>query len=524
MLNSGRKNGYQVEWLGIDFGSSKTSIVGMINENGKLMPVYFRNGKSVKFDTVMGVKRNGEDEDKRFFADTFAADFSAEWKVFDSLKEEFCIDSDLEIRTRDFFGAVLEKCKTQGNITYDFSQLKGITFGHPAYYEPGAQKKYCAKLKGILSEVFKIEQDKIQGYPEPVLASAAYQKSYGIVDGVKKNDVILVLDFGGFTMDIAVVQVTNHNDNKLELKQKAPSGSLPSSRVFMGKRMTDELCKEIYQSYEIHFDPAIEAAKCNAFSNPSAQPDVKSLKYTWPLPTGANQRFAVSYDEVANKQNGVTYVSLNGKKFNVEGKFVECYDYIKEYLDDCNVKEVNYVLFSGGTANIAQLRDYIIRKLKEDNCLSENLVVGETQTDDLSKRELWIDRKYRTASKVTICNASDIDAFRQLGKIIDGSDVEVSSDNVVAYGAAMLACGSIKVGDCKNLKVSNNAKSNAELIENYESERIRLKGLFLKINSVITRAHQKLKEFKKGNLSAEEMKREAGELVDFMEEKFPKLK
>ncbi len=522
MFDSGREKSCRVEWLGIDFGSSKTGIVGMVNENGKLMPVYFRNGKSVKFDTVMGVRRNGENEEKRFFADTFATDFSSSWEVFDTLKEDFCTDLGLEGRTRDFFGAVLEKCKTQGKITYDFSQLKGITFGHPAYYEPGAQKKYCAKLKGILSEVFEIEQDRIRGYPEPVLASAAYQKSYGIVDGVKKDDVILVLDLGGFTMDIAVVQVIKHIDDKLELKQKAPSGSLPSSRVVMGKRMTEELCKEIYQSYEIHFDENIEAAKCAAFSKPSDQPAVKHLKYMWPLADGANQNFAVSYDEVTNKQKGVTYVSLTGKKVNVEGKYVECYDYIKEYLDECNVKEVNYVLFSGGTANIEQLRDYIIGMLRDDNCLSESL--GETQIDDLSGQELWIDRKDRAASRVMICNASDIDAFRQFGKIVDGSGVEISSDNVVAYGAAMLACDSVKVGDCKNLKVSNNAKSNVELIEKYKSERLRLKGLFQQYNFVVTSAHRRLKGINKGDLSAEEMRREAGEIVDVMEKYFPKLK
>ena len=61
----------------------------------------------------------------------------------------------------------------------------------------------------------------MNGYPEPILGASAYQYAHRNDGKIREGDVVLVLDFGGYTLDIAVMKAVKGKNGVQLVKMRS---------------------------------------------------------------------------------------------------------------------------------------------------------------------------------------------------------------------------------------------------------------------------------------------------------------
>ena len=202
----------KIKYLGLDFGSSVTTVVGFDTDGN---PILFVPGDKPCFYSAIA-KRFSSDE-YVYFEEVFEKEKVADCSVYDDIKEAFISQKEIAVEfLKKVFTCVKEtsvvkmlRNSSNENVRYDFSCLETVCYGFPEYADECSKEEYCKGmdeiLPGILSEVFKKNDIKIISNGEPQLAALAYTHARG--NTFKRDDLVLVLDFGGHTLDMALLKV-----------------------------------------------------------------------------------------------------------------------------------------------------------------------------------------------------------------------------------------------------------------------------------------------------------------------------
>lgn len=340
--------------LGVDFGSSKTScIYGVDNGQKCMFPIM--KGESYRWDTAVYEGSNGTKYFSLAYGEAKNAKGDDNLKI--SLKEDI-VDREIgcKKRVKDFFEELLKKGTVHGEKTLstelgvkDTSEvvrsLDEIVCGHPAYFHPNHLEDYRACMKEVFGAKVKLIE-------EPVLAACYYHdQNYQKNNDYKPEieDKILVLDMGGYTMDVALLQIVEYVGKKTIKPIRC--GSYESTQVQMGKALTFNLAMQIYG--EERYDSAIENAKCRLLRREQPKEASVELQY------GGNQA-TIYFD-------GVKLATLGGLrqlKKNIEA----CIDgWLRHY--DVEKDEIKYVILTGGSSKIKVIQQHIEDFFKKNKVL-----------------------------------------------------------------------------------------------------------------------------------------------------------
>ena len=484
-----------VKYLGIDFGSSKTSVVGFVE--GQSAPVVFLNEERGVFSFPSAMR---EGKDKTYYFES-AYERGEDGKLYSGLKEELAVkdvETETKLRVRKFLAEIAKRVKSTGIITdgeeyFDFSQLKGICYGYPAYVGKGTISNYCRKMGEILKELFKPEGvgDKdfhVYKCPEPVLAACAYHQCRK--GEIHAGEKVLILDFGGYTLDVTLMEAVVDKGGEVKLVNMKSCVSVNNKKErygggFVGKDITMELCGIIYEKTDpdrVKFDFGVEKAKCEFFEKAYAEDgyvdgatDYKDGDgvVSYRLRYNATERISK-----ADEREGRFCVGFKGEKrakhIALDRNFNNVINMIKTYLGSINEDmqetfRISHVLFTGGTAKMKPLRDIVAEELKEWR---------ETVEGDFV---LWMDDR---SAKDVIWQPWDE----------DGKDARypLSSDSAVALGAALVAAG---VCEPSKDRATQKAGADKKKIASLTSENQKLKMQIA------------LEKLKLGTLSEEEIKK-----------------
>lgn len=439
----------KVKQLGIDFGSSKTSLVACYatrdeksqKEVNKFCIICEPRTSAPFFGSYMGEIRQDNVTSYLYFQDVFNSDSSAEVVLWDDLKKTF--PNNFE-HVKNFFAQIKNVVtkKREDGIYFDFSGLEKIVFGHPAYSEPGVASGYCKKMTQLLKTVFfENEKCEIIGCPEPVLAASAYDRvCVGRENRMKQGDVLLVIDLGGFTMDLALLQM-EYNKKALTVFQHIPSGSI-HGYVSMGQEMTRRITRVVYDDRSISFfDPKIESMKCELFKKDDCATRKTRRKYSISKYPKGKECFILRYSEdiniPSNLDDETICVTMKNGNYNIsiEDIYDSCADCIEHYLSNVSLKSSQnfHVLFTGGTSGIAELRNTILNRLRARYTIEEENVKVVGVQENINEIPF-------------MCENEDF-----------------STSNAVALGAAFVARGDVIFKTEKKLKSKPKSLSEEEI-------------------------------------------------------------
>lgn len=410
----------RIKHLGIDFGSSSTAVVGFAEEFDT--PILFDfNGDNYFRTAIAKLKEN-----KTYLYSLDAINLKAEHRddfiIHCDIKEKIKIKEEL---VRLYLTELLTRVKNTDckGASYDFSSLESVCYGHPEYlYRRGKDdfmKMMSKLLPTVVKKVFGIRRVEIFGEGEPQLACVAYhianmkRKDYPI----ERGEVILALDFGGYTLDMALLKADE--DGVLKQIKSESCEVLPGGT---GKTITNMICASVYTD-EV-FDDGVDRAKIALFT--TGEVSGVHLKYK-----KCGESISLKYLESARGRIYDT-VTVTEHRPNTADKSVsisvgEVYDsaagIVKEFLERGtgeDSKKITHLLFTGGTSRIARMRDHVIEEIKP--WLAPN------------RNELHIDR-YEDTKVLVRASSVDRDAYRWM------SDARISlkAEYAVAYGAALVA-------------------------------------------------------------------------------------
>ena len=234
---------------------------------------------------------------------------------------------------------------------------------------------------------------------------------------IERGEVILALDFGGYTLDMALLKADG--DGVLKQIKSESCEVLPGGT---GKTITNMICACVYADGV--FDDGVDRAKVPLFSKGEASG--VHLKYK-----KCGESISLKYVESAREKIYDT-VTVTEHRPNTADKSVsisvgEVYDraaeIVSDFLDKCtddDSKKITHLFFTGGTSRIARMRDHVIEEIKP--WLAPN------------RNELHIDR-YEDTKVLVRASSVDRDAYRWM------SDARISlkAEYAVAYGAALVA-------------------------------------------------------------------------------------
>ncbi len=438
-----------IKYLGIDFGSSSVSVVGYEDKDKEPIIFYDKLLNDKYFATAMTEDKTG------YFQ--YAFNTSADIAIIDSLKEDIGqgIRIDYVEEYMKVLFKIIKKCR-KDSIEYNFSTLKRVCFGHPTYTSPTNQSKYCENLRDIIfntcQSVFGTSQKiEIIYAPEPVLAVIAYNEAHQKVNEyknkIKDGDLILVADFGGYTLDMTVIQANKcPEDDSISICPITAPASIENGRmdIKMGKQITEELCIQIYKNSTILnvngekrdtplFDYSVEKSKTDFFQGNENDTTPQTMRVESTLTKDGKtkiKKFVLQKNQIGSSIKGDTiyvgiYTSEDDRSINIENCFIQCAEHINYYInlnkDRLNNKKVSHIIFTGGTARIKALRETVIRHICQDFIIPIPNV-------------LWVDKE------------TDDGALRIKDANKDKKYVKLASENVVALGAAVKAAWNTDVG------------------------------------------------------------------------------
>lgn len=428
---TGPKTVPQVKYLGIDFGSSNTSVVARVVKGKESCYVtFFDNGTYSSFATAMGERQ--EDGKYFFFSDACNGINNGALKPVEDLKERFSGEGIGD--GRRFLEAVIAAVKnaeTAEGERFDFSALESIGFGVPAYFDEREQNAYSENMRNVLSAAFDIDPKKIVCRAEPELAAVAYNASGkgGRRCVPHAGDGLLVLDFGGYTLDIAAMEfVEDASRRKLLLNSCSCGSYCTMNNLPMGKGITMEICEEVYGE-EARFDYKIDEAKCALFCGDRYDRiEVGEAPNRIRLRNGKYLQMRYRYGSGVQAEDNVVRVGMtpgDGQSecptLYLENEFDDWVGLIFDYLWNCKVradKGFRYILFTGGGSGMKPLRDKVLERMQ---ARYSNDPVG-----------LWMDEAAAASGELMLQTTAEMTEQRT---------VCVSSANAVALGGCLIASG-----------------------------------------------------------------------------------
>ena len=426
-----------IKYLGIDFGSSNTSVVGVCEKDSWKENVFLlTDTKHLNgvFPSIMLELPSDNPKPDDYFCFGKAKEMYNEDCIeegtqifYHTIKEDLLgTSNEAEARARIFFHRLIERLLKSDSLIkgedYDLSRLESVYFGFPAYYNEQVCKNYCEKMERILREVFEecLNKDvKIYGAPEPVLAGRAYNAANA--ENFHEGKTVLVLDLGGYTMDIALLTAEKDADETMQLRNSGCVSLEANSSVPVGKNITTNLKNKLYGERKCsHFDYGLDNSKCELFSGTKDHIDALA-SYLVNGEENVSYRLQYTVVESATGNDNVITIGFNGtpgtKNISFQTTTIDnAVGFIDWYLTKVYTKvdrKVDYVLFTGGTAKIKPLRDGILQGIKD-----------WLTPDKPQEAELLMDNNNFEFSSIT--------------------RDKLSSENAVALGAALTAAGICK--------------------------------------------------------------------------------
>ena len=427
----------KIKQLGLDFGSSITSVVGFAEGDDR--PILFDPSESSKSSCFFTAIAKAEcAEEYKYFAEAFAFGNKKDYRFSGTFKEKLEVEKEL---AASYLKKVFEQVRSSERRGYDFSGLELIGYGYPEYYNSEKAESYCKImddiLLGIVEDVFGIKpavksvRVKKKGSPksaeefvishgEPLLAAVAYKWAKERSGGgqvYNEGDLLLALDFGGHTLDMALVRIAK--GGALEpIKCKSHEISVSGT----GKRITGLICKRAKTK---ECDEGVECAKIALFSgNSTGMTSPVALKYQQGV------EVSLGYDE----HNHEVLIKLIRCGFQCEEKTVNLGDVYEEaalnivkFLENSDIpnNSIKHVLFTGGTSRISYLRNIILGMIRRWLVSTRNV----NQIDELRGQD-----SYRRGREIgLLLKASTARTY--------GSEVELplTAESAVALGAALVA-------------------------------------------------------------------------------------
>ena len=428
-----------IKQLGLDFGSSATTVVGFAE--GIPDPIVFTPRDKTCFFSALA-KRTDADEyvffDKAFenlpgykFHGEFKENITTESTfVYRYLKEVFT-----EVRDMKSNDGSERSSQVRGASDFDFSQLETVCYGYPEYADNENKIDYCNKMNEILptvlKEVFGKNDIKIISHGEPQLASLAYYCERRKKSDMNFNadDTMLVLDFGGHTLDIALVKIAREGMLKpIKCKSSQIMRSLGT-----GKTINSLISLQVEA---LPYDKGIEDAKRHLFNNkPNSGSErlfpLKYSRYDEDLEKYVDRSVLLTYNErgkyifVSEIVDGVT--TMDGKA-NISIVYNEACIFIEQFLKGAGIcpHSIKHLLFTGGTTRIQYLREEILNTIGEWLRSDCNVI----QTDQFGGNSDFV-----FYDPLTLLYTLPYISFTGL----PDKEYKISSENVVALGAALYA-------------------------------------------------------------------------------------
>ena len=444
---------HKIKYIGVDFGSSNTEIAG-VDAEGNVFVIPYDNYNE-GFDSVMSIDHLTNE--KLFFREAKKNAKKTD-DYLDRLKEELLggCEEDSINHVKEFFEQIAARVRSnksgssfrRDSDTFDFSEIESICFGHPAYYTPHIQDRYCEQMVDILSKTFGVKKRNISYLPEPVLAGTAYQyitKPAAIQDG----DVILVLDFGGHTMDLVLLQAKDMKNAKGETRRNLVQYAIPGSFyecVLMGKDITQKMCRYIYQSNLAPFDNNVEETKCKFFELYEKNGDQAvisaQLSYTG---SGNRQKFQIMSKSVLeeNESGDTVYIGVFKGPIciSLNNTISQIVEVVSGYLADADIEnlQIRHVLYTGGTSRIKVLRENVSEGLRN------------RWTSEQKFSEFVMDKKRSATGEVAVAYSAE--------------KKHLSSANAVAVGAALAAAGLVCCGESSMDHKKTKRATDAEVLK-----------------------------------------------------------
>ena len=426
----------KVKYLGIDFGSSNTVVTAM-TEDEKIY-IFAVDGVKAEFESVaVMVKKAETNEYDEFYAHAYTDGYEAaknnplgmrSLKLRNKLKEKINED-DIKKLCSGYFAFLvksLNDINEDANFPIDLSNLDKATvcFGYPAYYEDRESEEYCEIMRELISGAFGCKEENIKCAEEPILAAYAYNyvNQDRFLNDLEKSPLqngtnLLILDFGGHTLDIGIMTAgINIDNNKITLSQITKSKSF-QSKISLGKHITLELGKVLSDDDEPYFDWEIDKAKCELFGGDDYEGrEVRKLSQR-----GA--KFALTYraDDSGSSADAVKHISL--EDIGIDGMLDSLVSRVHAFLKNNFDGQIGAILYAGGASKMKPLRQRILLGISEF-CVPN---VVERSLDDKEHSE---DSRCKKLRKVVSEYIDD-----------EGANPPLSSMNGVALGALLVAAG-----------------------------------------------------------------------------------
>ena len=370
-----------IKYLGIDFGSSATTLVG-IADNGKAYLLEDTVTGKQDFASAVAVSDSG----KLYFCHEALVKSHEDGIFLEATpKEDLLSKADIDNckrRVLAFFDAVLDRAegKAAGFPFYDLSTVEAVCFGHPSYYRRCDTEDYNTVISDLLATVFSERyhsRPSIVPAAEPLLAAIAYGDVCGM-DTVRHEGLLLVVDCGGHTIDLSLVkgihectsESGDQSQKRLCLIAAAPPASINENNTLapLGKQMTMEIADTILEKGEVAedvgvellYDYKVEEAKCRFFNSypahtvgevfsPAFAPSLR-CRLTWGAAKGAS---------------GILDIDLPAD-MAAEVRFDTFASHVRTYMKDLerygvisDQQRLDGILFAGGASRMFPLRESV---------------------------------------------------------------------------------------------------------------------------------------------------------------------
>ncbi len=301
------------------------------------------------------------------------------------------------------------------DMTPEKNYMPKICVGYPKLFA-------CAPdaVREVISEAYKAVYDGVELgdniilQPEPYLAALAYVHTN--LGKVNKNKNILLIDLGGYTMDLMMFQVNDGGNITVNNTYKPESLAYREDDVINSliyDLVNEKACRA---AREMEKETSIEKAKRALFSSGK---DVAIALHDDIFDSDPKNKINLCFSD----QNG-DGINLfkNVNKYIFDNNYLSNFDIIEGMLPS-GCKNIDQVIFTGGASKIEPLVRYILNILKDANYLSEGFShsVGTLYTSELKDEEFM----------KPLVNG---------GHVLFMHDAEgITQANAVAYGACLVA-------------------------------------------------------------------------------------
>ena len=357
--------------LGIDFGSSYTTVSWINPRHGKPEIVKFNGDGSVKYPSVIMGTESGlilgfdalsilEEVNKLSSDDRFEylSNFIPSIKrTLNCNAVEFIGGhsySHIDLLTA-FFKNIKSLANAHCGNEYSFDS---VTFSHPVEFE---HSKVALMEEALKNAGFR----DIKQILEPVAAVLGY----GIDHKIAEKEGILVFDFGGGTIDVAFVQKNGSTIRQL----CAPKGNNMCGGQDFDFLIYEDLRKRILAEYDID----ITSNNCIDYGMLNS---CRRLKEHF---SGPNDSYETSIALVKDGKIQNYKYKLNRNAFNniISPKVNEAVNVARIVINDINQKgyQIHKVLLIGGSSQLTLVKELLIDCLKDciiDTCGEKDIAVA----------------------------------------------------------------------------------------------------------------------------------------------------